>query len=408
MKFMKNKDNFFTKNINIIKKKLRKNKNKFNLFEVVICMVITFAVGLLTGGIIMYGTGSFTGHISSSLNEFVSIYNELVSEYYKDIDEDELLKTGLNAMLSYIGDPYTTYIGVDEVDEFNEKLNGSYEGIGAEIIYYYDTKLLEFGTIYETGPAYAAGLKTGDRLLKINGESCEGLDSSQVASTVKGSKDPKVVLTILRDDKEMDIEIVRKVVEIPSVKSEIIDNGDKKVGMLTVSVFADNTDEQFETELKKLEENKIDSLIIDLRGNTGGHLSTVTNMISLFTKKGDVIYQLKTKGDINIYKDKTKEYRDYKIIVLVDAQSASASEVMTVALRDTYGALVVGTNTFGKGKVQKTTTLSSGAVVKYTYQEWLTPKGESIDMVGIVPDYEITDFSETEDLFINKALELLK
>ena len=371
-------------------------------------MIITFAVGLITGGIIMYGTGSFTGHISSSLNEFVSVYNELISSYYKEIDEDELLETGLNAMLSYIGDPYTTYIGTDEALEFNEKLNGSYEGIGAEIIYYYDTKLLEFGTIYETGPAYAAGLKTGDRLLKIDGESTEGLDSASVANIIKTSKASKVVLTVLRDEKELDIEIERKHVEIPSVTGEVIESDSKKIGKLNVSVFAENTDEQFETELKKLEEKKIDSLIIDLRGNTGGHLSTVTNMISLFTKKGDTIYQLKTKDEIEIFKDKTKECRDYKIVVLVDGESASASEVMTAALRDTYGALVVGTNTFGKGKVQKTTALSSGAVVKYTYQEWLTPNGESIDGVGVKPDYEITEYSESQDLFVDKAIELLK
>ena len=172
--------------------------------------------------------------------------------------------------------------------------------------------------------------------------------------------------------------ITRAVVDNISVYSEVINSNNKKIGYIYISIFASNTAKQFKEKLEKLEKEKIDSLIIDVRGNTGGYLTTVTDIISMFTKKGDIIYKLKTKDKIEDVTDKTTEYRDYPVVVLADGGSASASEVLAGAFSETYNAKVIGDKTYGKGKVQKVFTLSSGALLKYTYQEWLTPKGNYI------------------------------
>ena len=179
-------------------------------------------------------------------------------------------------------------------------------------------------------------------------------------------------------------------------------------GYIYVSVFAENTDAQFKVAVEKLEKENVDSLIIDLRQNRGGHLKTVTNMISLFTKKGDIIYQLKTKNKIEEFKDEIDEHREYKIVVIIDEESASASEVFTAAMKETYGAIVIGQTSFGKGKVQRAYNLSNGAMIKYTFQEWLTPNGNSIDGEGIKPDIEVEyKYNEKDnyDSQVKKAIE---
>ena len=265
------------------------------------------------------------------------------------------------------------------------------------------------GKVFDDSPAYNAGLKEGDVILKVGEEDVTKKSLSAIAAIVKGEKNTSVKMTIKRDNEEMEVEIVRAVVDTVSVTGELIEKNDKRIGYLEISIFASNTTKQFKSELKKLERENIDSLIIDVRGNTGGYLTTVTDIISMFTKKGDVIYQLKTKDKIEKILDNTEEERDYPIVVLADGGSASASEVLTGALSETYGAKIVGTKTFGKGRVQKVYTLSSGALFKYTYQEWLTPNGKYIDKEGIKPDIEIAYESNKEgkDNQKTKAIEEL-
>lgn len=368
-------------------KKIKKSRLKFNMLETVVLMLIVFALGLVIGGIIMYGRGIFSSS-SISLNEFASTYNEIVDSYYQDIDKDKLLEAGISGMIKYLGDPYSTYMSKDVAKEFNEDIEGTYQGIGAEIKYN-DKNEPVFGRIFENSPAEKAGILENDKLLEVNGQEVTKYTLSEIAEIVKGEKGTNVTLTIMHEEKTKKVVVTRGVVDNVSVISEIIEKNDKKIGYIYISVFASNTTKQFKKELEKLEKDKIDSLIVDVRGNSGGYLTSVEDMISLFIKKDEPIYQLKTKDKIEIIKDKTEDARNYPIVVLVDGGSASASELLAGALKETYGAKLVGTKTFGKGKVQKITTLSSGALFKYTYQEWLTPKGNYIDGSGIEPDVEI-------------------
>ena len=385
----KNKKSNFIKNIKrrinvFYNKKIKKSKNKFSMSEAIVFMVIVFAFGMIIGGIIMYGKGSFYKS-SNSLNEFIMSYNEIRDSYYKDVDDEELLEAGISGMVRYLGDPYSTYMNKDIASEFNEDVEGTYQGIGAEIKLTDDSKV-SIGRIFDDSPAAKAGLKEEDILIQVDGKDVSGMSLSSIADIVKGEKGTKVKIKILRNKEEKEITITRDVVDSINVISEIIEKNDKKIGYIYIAVFASNTAKQFKKELLDLEKKNIDSLIIDVRGNSGGYLTTVSEIISLFIKKGEPIYQLKTKDKTEIIYDETTDKRDYPIVVLADGASASASELLVGALKEVYDAKIIGTKTFGKGKVQKVTTLSSGAIFKYTHQEWLTPKGNYIDSIGIEPD----------------------
>lgn len=384
-------------------KKTGKNKPRYSLKESLIFMLITFVFGILIGGVIMYGSGGFKGNSRKALNEFTATYDDILNNYYKDVDADKLLEAGLEGMIKYLGDPYSAYIDATESESFLETIEGEYCGIGAEIIYTPADGITKIGTIFDNSPALKSGLKEGDILKEVDGKSIEGKTNTEIAELVKGKKGTKVVIKVLRDEKEINFTLKRDKVDIPSVESKVYEENDKKIGYLLISVFANNTDEQFEEKLKELEKQEIDSLIIDVRGNTGGYLTTVTNIISLFTEKGTNIYQLKTKEEIEVIKDKTKEYREYPITVLTNGGSASASEVLAAALKENYMATVMGTKTYGKGKVQKSYNLSNGSMIKYTYQEWLTPNGNSIDGVGVEPSI-VVEYQYEENVEIDNQL----
>lgn len=384
---------FFKKRVDIIKKfwnkKNIKNKNKFSLKEVILVMIITFLFGMLIGGVIMFGKGTFSSDISDSLNEFADTYEDILNTYYEDVNANNLLQAGIEGMVDYLGDPYADYMNAERASEFNEEVEGEYTGIGAEIVYNYDAEIISIGKVFENGPAEKAGLKTNDILLEVDGENIEGLSSRQIAEKVKGKRGTSVLIKIKRDDKEMELSVKRDKIDIESVFTKTYKENGKKIGYIRISIFAGNTASQFRDKLSELEKENFDSLLIDVRNNSGGYLTTVTDIISMFTKKDSIIFQLSTKGEIEKIKDQTKEKKDYPVYVLTNGSSASASEVLASAIKENYKGTILGTKTYGKGKVQKAYDLSSGAKIKYTFQEWLTPNGNSIDSVGVTPNVVI-------------------
>lgn len=404
----KKKNTIINKMKKIGQKSKKKFKMKYNFKEMIICMIITFSFGIVLGGIIMYSNNYIGRHTTNSINEFISTYNDIVDNYYKEVKEDELLEAGIKGMLKYLGDPYSTILQKDDAKEFNDDVEGVYHGIGAQVKYDDKLKQILIGEVFADSPAEASGLKEGDVLLKVNGDDIKNLSLTEISERVKGEDGTEVELTVGRSNEEIVLKIKRGSIDNISVTSEIIEKKEHKIGYLYVSVFAANTYNQFKHELDNLEKDNIESLIIDVRGNSGGYLTTVTDILSLFNKKDSVLYQLKTKDEIEIVKDKTDDYREYPVIVLTDSRSASASEVLVGCFKETYGGKSVGTKTFGKGKVQKLYQLSSGTVVKYTYQEWLTPNGSYIDTNGIAPDIEIKyEYNEKKDNQLDKAIEEL-
>lgn len=373
------------KKIEIVNDNKTKEKELYTSKEVIIVMIFSIGIGILMcfGGISII-TGKNYLAVTKDLKKVVDTYYAIVDNYYGELDRDKLIDGAVEGMISSVGDTFTSYSDTDSTSSFDETINGSYEGIGCTVA------TLEDGTIsvidmFEDSPSYKAGLKVGDIILKVDGESYEGKNSNDISNYIKNSGKSKIVLTVKRDNEEKDISINLSKVEIPHVSGKVIEQDSKKIGYIKISLFASNSYKQFKNKLDELEKSNIDDLIIDVRDNNGGYLSSVTDICNLFLDKGKVIYQLEdSKGKVK-KKDTTKEKRKYDIVVLINGGSASASEILASAIKESYGGDIVGTNSYGKGTVQQTKKLLDGSMIKYTTQKWLTPDGNSINGVGVTP-----------------------
>lgn len=378
----------------IINKKISKNEKKvnqecFSSFEVVVIIVISIIFGSVLGSIITINSGLKKSY-SDSVDEIVNTYNNIKEKYYKDIDDKELLNAAVRGMVSSLDDPHTVYMSEDEAYEFNQSIEGSYEGIGATIGEVDEDIVVV--DIFKNSPSDKAGLKINDVIRKVNNKVVKGKSLDEIVELIKANK--TVTFEVERGGKTKSIKIKTGKVEIPSVSSQVIQESGKKIGLISIDTFALNTYKQFKSELKNIEKKNIDSLIIDVRDNSGGYLDQVDKILSLFVSKKKVIYQIETKGKIKKYFSTGNGKRNYKVAVLINGESASASEILAVAMKESYGAYLVGVKTYGKGTVQEEYNLSSGASFKYTTEKWLTPKGKSIDGKGITPD-KIVELNDT-------------
>lgn len=399
--------------IKVVKEK--KKKTTFNLLEVILIMIITALFGAFVGSSVVY----FNTHKNSvkidnkDLEEFVSTYNKLLNEYYTKLDKDELLNAGIEGMIRYLNDPYSTYMDTEESDEFNQEIEGSFVGMGVEIRKEKDGSV-KIVTIFEGSAAEKYGFKVDDLIIKVDGKDVTKLDISSVSKLIKGKEGTKVKITIKRDGKEQTIELTRSNVDIPSVSSKTFDKNNKKIGYIRINVFAKNTGEQFEKHLNKMKDNNISNLIIDVRGNSGGYLTVVTDIASHFLDNSKTVYRLETKGiERKIFATGNNKYNG-NVVMLVDGGSASASEILASSLNENNNVELIGTKTYGKSTVQKAYTLSNGATVKYTIQSWKTAKGNDINKKGINPTKEVKldskytkDPSDNSDNQLQSAIDAL-
>lgn len=348
---------------------------------------------------------------NSKFEPVFEAYELLKSDYYKDLDDNVLIDGMIDGMMEATGDKHTAFFNEKETKDFLEEMSGSYYGIGAQI-YQTEDNNVSISKVFKDSPAKKAGLQIGDMFVSINGESALGKTPSEVSSILRSSDSKIANVVIKRGEEELSFEIEKSMVEIASVEYEVLDNN---IGYIGISTFSSLTDDQFSDALKELEEKKIDSLIIDLRGNGGGYLTTVTNIISRFVDRNTVIYQIKDRNKTEKYYSLNDSVLNYKVVILIDENSASASEIMCSALKEQYGAILVGKTTYGKGTVQDMHNLSNNTLIKYTIEEWLSSEGNTINDVGVKPDYEIelgdeyfSDPTMENDAQLQKAIELLK
>lgn len=385
----------------------------FSLVEMVVIIIIVSLIVSVFSGFLVFKNYSYFSNITSQpikntgdkkLNEFIELYKELKSKYVEDIKDDELIDAATKGMFDYL-DIYTNYLDQDTTIDLQDRLNGEYKGIGVEITNN-EEGFVEIVTVFPNTPAEEVGLRPKDCIISINGESMIGKTSSDVANTIKGNSSLKyITLVYRRDGKDKEVKIDVSKVIIPSVESKVLESN---IGYLKLTTFSNTTFNQVKDELESLEKNNIKSLIIDLRNNTGGYLNAARDISELFVGKGKVIYQLKYKdGRIEKVESISSNNRNYKIVVLINEGSASASEILALALKENYGATLVGKRSFGKGTVQDTSILSNGSMIKYTSAYWLSPSGKSINGVGIEPDI-IVDLKEKGDTQLDKAIEILK
>lgn len=369
------------------------DRNQFRLSEVIILIIITLIIGFILGLSIfkvLYEKKD-SRFISSSdeyVKRFVDNYNYLVDNYYGDLDKNSLIDNAISGMLDSIDDPFTTYIDNDQSNVFNATLDGYFEGIGIEIVNDSEKNIVVYSVI-ENSPAYEAGIQSLDIIESIDGESLKETDVSQFVSRIKNSVSSTFDLGLLRKNEKINVNVKRDLVTLKSVQSKIYERDNRKIGYIYMSIFANNTYSQFKNELNSLEKRNIDALIIDVRGNSGGHLTTVENILGLFLDSSHIIYQTEDKNGVQITYSSGNKTKEYKIVILTDEYSASASEILAAAMSEQYGAILVGKSTYGKGTVQELKTLPDGQQYKFTTKKWLTPKGNWINGTGIPVDVEI-------------------
>ncbi len=369
-----------------IKINKKKNLPTFKTKEVVCLLLFTALIGLAMGGIVTYNVVLKGEKVDDELQEFITNYDYIVDNYYGELDKTKLVDSAIAGMLSTL-DKNSAYVGGSDTN-FSIYLEGTYEGTGIQVFNDENNNIVIY-SVFEGTPASKAGLKAGDIIVKLNDKDTTNMSVSDFSDLVKKQKDD-FKLTYKRNDIEKTVNLKSDTVELKSVSSDVFEKSGKKIGYIRTTIFANNTDEQFKKELTRLENKKIDGLILDLRGNSGGHLVTAEQIISMFLDSSHPIYQIKSKENQSKFYSTGKETKNYKIAILIDGDSASASEVVTSALKEQYGAKVVGEKSYGKGTVQELQTLPNGEQYKLTTKSWLTSKGKVIDGKGIEPDYKVS------------------
>lgn len=372
-------------------------KTGFNTIEVVLIAILALAFGGVVGVVLAYTAKPLSiitnTDSPSDIQEVEKIYDNLLSKYYGEIDKQTLSDAAIKGMIEALNDPYSTYIDAENTDDFDEQIYGYYVGVGTEITLN-DENQFEVTNIFENTLATDANIELHDIVVKVNNEDVSGKTVSDIGKLIQGEIGTNVTLTLRRDEAEFDVTITRDRIDLISVTSQIFEKDDKRIGYIKVTNFASNTFNQFQTALNELEENDIESLIIDVRDNLGGQLEVATQIASLFLTKDKVVYQLNTNGIIQpIYSTGPGSFQK-PITVLINGATASASEVLAIALQESADATVIGTTSYGKGTIQESYKLSTGATIKFTVQEWLSPNGNTVNEVGVKPDIEV---SETEN-----------
>ena len=329
------------------------------------------------------------GIISSDTETKLSYLKKLIDEtYLHDIKEKDLNEGIYKGYVEGLGDQYSAYYDKKETKELSESLDGSFSGIGAVMTQDASSGVITITQVYDDSPAKKAGIKAGDILYRVEEKTVTGKDLDKVVSWIKGKKGTKVNLTLLRGTNSDKIKVTatRDVINVETVKYKVLEN---QIGYISISEFDSVTGAQFAKALKQLQKKNIEGLVVDLRNNPGGSLSTVCDILDSILPKGLIVYTKDKNGKKEEYTSDEKHRLNLPMSVLVNGQSASASEIFAGAVQDYGKAEIIGTQTYGKGVVQQLIDLQDGTCLKLTTSEYFTPKGRNIDGKGITPDVKI-------------------
>jgi carboxyl-terminal processing protease len=377
---------------------------------------ILLSVGVF-GGMLLTGNVSLntSSGLSAQVVRKIELLEKYVDTYYLEEVSSEAYADGLyKGLLESLGDNYAEYYTKEEYTALIESTSGRYCGIGAQVSQSYETGIITIIQPFEGSPAAEAGILPGDIIYKVSGEEVTGEDLNAVVAKMKGEEGTTVDLQIYRDNEYLDITVERREIEVPTVSYEMLDNS---IGYIGVTAFDEVTAEQFRNALDDLEAQGEKGLIIDLRNNGGGRLDVCVDMLDRMLPEGTLVSTRTKAGTGEVFTSTAEESFDKPLVILMNGNSASASEVFMGAVRDYGAGKLVGTKSFGKGIVQSIFDLKDGTAVKFTTSEYFSPNGNNIHGTGFEPDVEVELDEELKTLIsipkekdnqLQKAIEVLK
>lgn len=404
-----------------------KEKKIFKIAVVIMLIVLSFTAGnyksiIGKDKVVLSRNDYNTLMENQKFKNLIPLKSLIEENFLFDVDEEKLEENVYKGLFQGLGDPYSVYMNSDEFKSLIESSEGEFAGVGIVVSATEDGYITVVSAVEDT-PAAKAGIKSGDRIVKVGDESFTGEQMDQAVDLMRGKPGSTVKLTLSRpkkdaEDEIIEVELKREIITMRTVKSQMMD---ENIGYIAISQFDNHTYEDFKSDYEKLKKDGAKSIVLDLRGNPGGVMNTTVEIADMLLPEGPIVKTVDKAGNEHIEKS-GKDMEDLPIVILVNEGSASASEVLTGALRDYDIAKVVGTNTFGKGIVQKVFPLTkdreNGPGVKLTVSEYFTPKGVKIHKKGIEPDY-IVEFPDDfegkigpdnidEDIQLQKAIEVIK
>ena len=370
----------------------------YSVILIVITATFTTMFNLTLGNKVIISKDLYTTY--SKYNKLLGLEDIIESDYYKEVSEEDLINGSIKGLFEGLEDPYSQYYTADEFQTLKEQTSGSFVGIGVYIGVNKENNKITIISPIEESPAAKAGIKSGDVVTKVNGNSVESKTVDEVIKEIKGKENTDVKLTVERENKELNFNITRQTIVTKSVSNKVMDNN---IGYLRITSFDENTYKEFEQNLSELKSKGIKGLVIDLRDNPGGLLDVCVDIADDLIGEGTIVYTKDNKGETQYYKsDKNKV--DLPIVVLINENSASASEILTAAIVDNKAGIAVGTTSYGKGLVQSVKEFNDGTGYKLTTAQYYTPNGDYINKQGIKPDIVEKD----KEKQLDRAIEYIK
>ena len=402
-------------------------KKRLRVYKVIMLVVLVAFVTFLITSIGMYqyftnGDGIRNAMISTDtgsddIADTLDKYKVLIDKYYlgEEVDDETLKEGAIKGYIEALGDPYTEYISKEDMEDYMDDTMGNFVGIGVYMVKDTETNQIMVLSPIKNSPAEKAGIRPGDYIVEVDGNACTGDDFSNISNKIKGEVGSTVKLKIQRDGETLDFEIKRENIKVNPVDGEVLEGN---IGYIEFSSFDEGTAEEFKNKFNELKSQGITSLIIDLRNNGGGIVDEALKIAGYAVDKGTtLLYEVDKDGNETEEKSEVDKIIDMPIVILVNENTASSSEILSGALKDLGKAKIVGTKTYGKGVIQQILTLADGSGLKITTEEYLTPNRTKINKVGIEPDetVELPDTVENilnvereEDTQLQKAIEILK
>ena len=389
-------------------------KKKNFIFIVIIAVLIgamitggaIFLVGYASGGFVAITNDEYDHYklMKEKYGKLAELEQYIQDKYYIPVDEKKLTEGIYKGLFWGIGDPYSAYLTEEEYNNIMISTTGEYQGIGVTIAPD-DNGLINVVSPIDGSPAAKAGIRTGDKIISVGGKPYDGSSIDQAVAAMRGKPGTKVDLVVLRGNDEMEFSIIRANIVMQSVRSEVLDGN---IGYIRISSFEERTAEDFKQQLRDMELKRVKGIVIDLRDNGGGLVETSVQIADMLLDEGVVTYTEDRKGEKEYYRSNAGS-TDLPYVILVNGGTASASEILTAAVKDHKAGKIVGTNTYGKGIIQSIEQLPNGDAVKLTIMQYFSPNGNVIHKVGIKPDVEVEELAEdTTDKQLEKAVELLQ